>query len=119
MRFGESRTVQLPVPSTNCAGGPPHAQAACTAVLLCVSGALLAFGVRTRAAAAIGCAALGHALLLDASLYQNHFWLLLQLLLCFAVVPPSPLLRSLLRFATSLPYAFGALAKVASADWLL
>jgi hypothetical protein len=50
----------------------PETQAACTAVMLCVSGVLLVCGIRTRAAAAIGSLSLGHALLLDASLYQNH-----------------------------------------------
>ena len=88
--------------------------------------------IAIRAAAALGAASVAFMLLVEAAVYQNHFYLLMHLLLCIAAVPicdaPDGVggqsargggaLRFLLRFMTSVPYIYGALAKALSADWL-
>ena len=98
---------------------PPSQQAAVSALAQAASGLVLATGKWTASAACASLAVLAHLLLLDQSLYQNHYWLLCNVLLCFAVAADRPrTLLALLRFTHGLPYVFGALAKL-TVDWLL
>ena len=98
---------------------PPSQQAAVSALAQAASGLVLATGKWTASAACASLAVLVHLLLLDQSLYQNHYWLLCNVLLCFAVAADRPrTLLALLRFTHGLPYVFGALAKL-TVDWLL
>ena len=98
---------------------PPSQQAAASALAQAASGLVLATGKWTASAACASLAVLVHLLLLDQSLYQNHYWLLCNVLLCFAVAADRPgTLLALLRFTHGLPYVFGALAKL-TVDWLL
>jgi hypothetical protein len=71
-----------------------------------------------RVSALAGSASILYLLLVEASVYQNHHYLFLHVLLCLGVVPHHGQLRALLRFLTSLPYAYGALAKLTSPDWV-
>ena len=112
---------QLPLtPSLLLAFGAPSIVAA----QVCF-GLLLAIGWRTRLAAGCSLVIVLGVTLADQSFYQNHYYLVAQLLLCFAVDGEETLggnealLLQNLRFVTSLPYVYGALAKVTSADWML
>ena len=97
----------------------PARQADLSAVLQAVLGIAFASGKWTRGVAFASLIVLMHTLLLEVSLYQNHYWLLCNVLVCFVVADHRPdILQALLRFVHSLPYAFGAVAKL-SADWLV
>ena len=97
----------------------PSQQAAVSALSQAMFGLVLASGKWTASASCASLAVLVHLLLLDQCLYQNHYWLLCNVLLCFAVAAHRPrTLLALLRFTHGLPYAFGALSKL-SVDWLL
>ena len=74
-----------------------------------------------RTAALAGAAAIAIMLLAEASIYQNHHYLLANILLIIGVFPRhcDRELLSQLRFLTSLPYVFGALSKLTSEDWML
>ena len=88
------------------------------AAALQLAGAL-ALLVWPRAGALCSAAAVAYLLLAEQSLYQNHYWLVLNVLLCYAAAARRPrALLSLLRFTTLVPYAFGAYAKL-SEDWAL
>ena len=98
---------------------PPSHQAAVSALVQAASGLVLASGKWTASASCASLAVLVHLLLSDQSLYQNHYWLLCSVLLCFAVAAHRPrTLLALLRFTHGLPYVFGALAKL-TVDWLV
>jgi hypothetical protein len=98
---------------------PPSQQAAVSALVQAASGLVLAAGKWTVSASCASLAVLVHLLLLDQSLYQNHYWLLCSVLLCFTVTAHRPrTLLALLRFTHGLPYVFGALAKL-TVDWLV
>ena len=98
---------------------PPSQQAAVSALVQAASGLVLATGKWTASASSASLAVLVHLLLSDQSLYQNHYWLLCSVLLCFAVAADRPrTLLALLRFTHGLPYVFGALAKL-TVDWLV
>lgn len=97
----------------------PSHQAAVSALGQAASGLVLATGKWTATASCASLAVLVHLLLLDQSLYQNHYYLLCSVLLCFAVAAHRPrTLLALLRFTHALPYVFGALAKL-TVDWLV
>ena len=108
----------------------PSLPPAVTSAWQCAAGAMLCLAAVMKASRCLQCAAaaafasVAYMLLLESSLYQNHLWLLVNLLLCMAVVPTKPpscgarVLLHLLRFATSLPYIFGALSKLTSEDWM-
>lgn len=81
---------------------------------------LIVMPTATQSASAVALCCTCYALLLEASVYQNHHYLTCSLLICFAVVPRSHsrTLLALLRFTTCVPYAYGALAKL-NTDWLI
>ena len=97
----------------------PARQADVSAILQAGLGIAFMSGKWTRIAALGSLIVLTHTLLLEVSLYQNHYWLLFNVLVCFVAAGHRPdTLQALLRFVHSLPYAFGAVAKL-SVDWLV
>ena len=88
------------------------------AALQATLGALMATGCCTRFAASCSLLLVLGTLLADQSFYQNHYYLLCQLLFCFGVSRPSHAQLVSLRFLTSVPYVYGALAKLLSDDWM-
>ena len=102
----------------------PRAVAAYVSIIQVTSGALLIIATATSCArvaqyaALAGCGAVAYMLLLEASIYQNHLYLLVNVLLCIGVTPPGPMRHALLRFSTALPYVYGALSKLTSPDWM-
>lgn len=98
---------------------PAKQQALASALAQAALGIVLATRRWTASAAFGSLLVLVHTLLLEQSIYQNHYWLLGHVLLCLVVAARRPrVLRTLLRFVHGLPYAFGAIAKLTH-DWLV
>ena len=98
----------------NLAAGLATMQVSSGLILMCTTS-----GPAQRIAALVGCAAIVCMLLLEASVYQNHLYLMANVLLCLAAIPHGWTRLGLLRFSTALPYVFGALSKLTSTDWML
>ena len=119
LRFSHSCLPLAPdlVPQTILALACASIQAICGLWL----SACATLGRSLRPPALCAAASMAYMLLLEAAVYQNHYYLVLHVLLCLALVPCDPYastLRNLLRFTTSLPYVFGALSKLTSPDWI-
>lgn len=103
---------------------------------LAVAAAGMGLGLLFRASAVVALVAYGYVFFLDQTLYQNHLYLILLLLLMIAVMPANragsldvlwrPALRrptvpfwmlALLRFQFALVYFYGGLAKL-NEEWL-
>ena len=114
MQFSWPGGPRLPLPLD------PTVLATAIATVQALLGLLLATGWCVRLAAASSFTIVLYMLLVEHAVYQNHYWLLAHILGCFSVAATRPReLHALLRLLSTVPYAYGALAKLAEPDWML
>ena len=104
-------------------------------VITMIAGILMAAGLLTRVAAAVLCFSITYVLLVECSIYVNHYYLLACIAGLFVFLPSDRHLAMdsklglarrgstfprwqlwLLRFQLGIPYVFGAIAKL-NTDW--